>query len=66
MNELERMNKAQEAIAKAINESNLPLSTVYMILVDFQRQVGEVIAKGQQTQNEQTEEQPEEMKGSDE
>ena len=65
MNELERMNKAQEAIAKAINDSGLPLSTVYMILADFQRQVGEVIAKGQPTQGEQTEEQPEEKKGSD-
>ena len=43
-NEIERMNQTQEKIAKAINESNLPLSTIYMILADFQRQVGEVIA----------------------
>ena len=65
MNELERMNKAQAEIAKAINDSKLPLSTVYMILADFQRQVGEVIAKSQQTQGEQTGDQPEEVKGSD-
>jgi len=47
MNEIERMNQTQEKIAKAINESNLPLSTIYMILADFQRQVGDVIAKAQ-------------------
>ena len=45
MNEIERMNQTQEKIAKAINESNLPLSTIYMILADFQRQVGDVIAQ---------------------
>lgn len=44
-NEIERMNQTQEKIAKAINESNLPLSTIYMILADFQRQVGDVIAQ---------------------
>ena len=53
MNEIERMNQTQETIAKAINESNLPLSTIYMILADFQRQVGEVIANAQKESEEQ-------------
>lgn len=47
MNEIERMNQVQEQIAKTINESNLPLSTLYMMLADFQRQIGEVIKNAQ-------------------
>ena len=45
MNALEQTRKTQDEIIKAINESGLPLTTVYYMLNDLQRQIEEAVTK---------------------
>ena len=45
MNALEQTMKTQEAIVKTINESGLPLTTIYYMLNDLQRQIMEALNK---------------------
>jgi len=41
MNALEQTMKTQDEIIKTINESGLPLTTIYYMLQDLQRQIVE-------------------------
>jgi len=41
MNALEQTRKVEEQIIKTINESGLPLTTIYYMLQDLQRQIEE-------------------------
>lgn len=52
MNALEQTQKTEEKIINAINESQLPLTTIHYMLSNIQRQIVEVM-------NQPSEEQPE-------
>lgn len=43
MNALEVTKKTEEAIIKTINDSALPLTTIYYMLSDLQRQIVEAL-----------------------
>jgi len=43
MNALEVTKKTEETIIKAINDSALPLTTIYYMLSDLQRQIVEAL-----------------------
>ncbi len=43
MNALDTTKKTEETIIKAINDSGLPLTTVYYMLADLQRQITDAL-----------------------
>lgn len=45
MKALEQTQKTEEQLIKTINESGLPLTTVYYMLANIQRQIGEALDK---------------------
>lgn len=45
MNALEQTQKTEEQLIKTINESKLPLTTVYYMLANIQRQISDALDK---------------------
>ena len=50
MNALEQTQKTEEQLIKVINESQLPLTTIYYMLSNIQRQIGEALQQPPQVE----------------